>query len=511
AKYHSEFGTNLIYRTANRVSNGPTPGSSTSGSGEFYVSAPNLAEPSLVAGLLYSLNGTSLSFDSYVYGFPTAASAVPRIGKAFYDARINGGILEPGVSAQTFSGTGSLTADFAVGTLTGNGAYEARTLNSNDLFHSFNVSGNQTDTGNWSTSATLGSASNSIAGSFTLAGTKTYTGNLNGNIYGPSADQIGGTFALTSITNGRVSGYLVGTKNLVSSGSQMPLASITIMTSLPTLSISQLYNRNIGAIAPFTTFSIPDRNKFGMAINPSSNTEKTRTEPNGVTFGGSDFSSSKSDQNFNAYSKDDTPPGYNYIRTANIYNYIADGQAGHINLTYSGFSIYQYSSLDPGNADQIRTTFMSYGQATADSLMPRSGSASYTGIAYGQGFINDPSSSNTFKSSIYNMTGSSSVNANFSTGAVSGNITLSGVGVSGEALRDFGSANFSGTINSSYYNSAQISGFSATSTTGALQGDVYGQFFGPNGQEVGGAFDLNFHAADSANGTVRGGFAAKGN
>lgn len=520
ARYHPDSLPDLMYRSATDVFAGPTPGSEIQGQGESYLSAPGGAESALAAGLIYRATGVNIGFDSYIYGIQAPVSAIPLTGKAFFNGGIRGGIMEPGAQPQTFSGPGKLTADLGAGTLTGSGTYQARVLNSSDLFHSHNATPDiVTDSGNWSTNATITSGKNAITGTLMLDGAKDYSGQFNANFYGKAGDQIGGTFALASGTGGRANGTLTAALDPVTTSSTQPLSAITGPTVMQAFSgiISYQYINHSGLYEDYHSDEFGSTSR-GMTLNPSSTSSKLIVNSSlgeGVIaqFGDPDFSSTKSTAAMNVYVRDITNPANPYTEITELRNYIFDGQGGRIALTYSGFSEYIYTYRVPNDYHVIRDAFISYGRGTVADLMPHSGTGSYTGVAKGSAIIYDPDPSSIFKiAHVYNVDGSSSVQVDFASGAANGRISLSGLGVAGEPLRDFGTANFSGSVGSVtnfFPSTATFGTLQANSSAGPLQGNVLGYFYGPSAQELGGYFDFRY-AEGQSQGFVRGGFATTG-
>lgn len=125
-----------------------------------------------------------------VFGMPTPASAIPRTGSATYGLDLLG----------TYTGTGTGTVNFAAG--------------------SYDFSGTLKDTGpaggtlsgTFKSTGTLASASNGFSGTVDVSVSQTigssatstsYRGSIGGLFFGPSAQELGGTFvapATSSIT-----------------------------------------------------------------------------------------------------------------------------------------------------------------------------------------------------------------------------------------------------------------------------------------------------------------------
>lgn len=159
------------------------------------------------------------------------------------------------------------------------------------------------------------------------------------------------------------------------------------------------------------------------------------------------------------------------------------------NLSYVTLGLWNSVTADAGREVTIGTVV--FGVETADSDMPATGSATYTGLVVGQ-----LDASNT----IFSLAGDVQIDANFASGAITGAFTnmvkentLTG-GLS--AWRDFSAT---GSI------TAGTNLFSGTATTDdtLLTGAFDGGLFGPAATEVGGSFELS-GAGETATGAFVG-------
>jgi len=135
-------------------------------------------------------NGTTSVNDTYlVFGSKTPGASVPRTGSASYNTTYDGTFVDKN-GAHALSGAGGMNANFAVGSL----GYTA-TINGVP-------SGSLAFSGAGSINFRSGAFS-------TTNSTDGYTLNQNGNFYGPSANEVGGLFHLSSRT-GNGQGAFVG-------------------------------------------------------------------------------------------------------------------------------------------------------------------------------------------------------------------------------------------------------------------------------------------------------------
>lgn len=143
------------------------------------------------------------SNDTYVvFGTKTAPSAMPVAGTGNYVTLLDGTYVNKnGVYA--VSGTGTLTANFAAGTI----AYSATASGARETGGSVINFGTMTGTG----AIANGGPAFKGSGGFNGSG---YAMNVMGNFYGPAADEVGGSFTIkgnsTTLAPGSGTGAFVG-------------------------------------------------------------------------------------------------------------------------------------------------------------------------------------------------------------------------------------------------------------------------------------------------------------
>ncbi|TCM34487.1 transferrin-binding protein-like solute binding protein [Novosphingobium sp. ST904] len=465
-------------------------------------------EAAVVAGLQYDRTGPSTILDAYVYGDETASSAVPRTGTGHYNARIGGAVLETGQQLQTLDGTGRLAANLGTGTLSGSGDYQLSLFSPASMIVPAGSVYSGTDNGTWTTSATISSTTNAIAGTFSLDGTKDYTGNLDARFYGAAGDQIGGTFLLSSTTGGKANGYLIGSTDPAISP-PTGLANITGTTLLHGIGAEVAYRVNINNdysdnFAGATTTDYAVELSSGSPVGAI---RVTRNSGSGTyaAMQSSDVDSATSNAERTVYRSGAVSSGGFSSYTA-VDRYIFDGKGGRIALTYSGFAKYVLAGgVTQSGAGNYNMGYIAYGQATPKGLMPTTGTASYTGVAHGSAVIYN----NDIRIDMYDVSGTSSLSANFGTGKISGQLALSGTNLANGRDLSFGTTSFAGTIGDVTADAQRVGGFSAT-RGGGLEGTLNGMFFGPNANEVGGNFNFEYFSPSVGGGTVRGAFVAAG-
>jgi hypothetical protein len=146
--------------------------------------------------------GTGIDFRQvyFVYGVPTAASDLPRTGSASYTTIVDGFWADP-VGLYSVSGTSSLTANFAAGTVATNISLTGQNISPGGGTRAF---------GTLNGTQTISTSDASFSGALAGAG---YSGTLNGLFFGPQAAEVGGAFSVTSAGGGALSGVIIGKKN----------------------------------------------------------------------------------------------------------------------------------------------------------------------------------------------------------------------------------------------------------------------------------------------------------
>jgi len=147
--------------------------------------------------------GTAVNDTYFVYGLKTPSADVPRTGSATYTTALDGTYAN-GTGVYAVNGTGSLTANFGAGTGTINYSANLAGVREGD---SAALAGLGALTGGAGTityrSSGFTSTVAATGGGFALG--------VNGNFYGPAAQEIGGLFRLTG-NGGNGQGAILGTR-----------------------------------------------------------------------------------------------------------------------------------------------------------------------------------------------------------------------------------------------------------------------------------------------------------
>jgi hypothetical protein len=164
---------------------------------------------------------------------------------------------------------------------------------------------------------------------------------------------------------------------------------------------------------------------------------------------------------------------------ADFYN---SGSANsELALTYTSFAMWRTRPDETLYGGQIGhrddTYFSVFGvEPSSTFLAGMTGTATYSGVAYGAGVTNGGER--------YDIHGTSDFAVDFSGGTYSGSLHLSGTDAA-SATRDFGSFDFASTLGGGGFTAAVVPG--PDPNWGQV---VSPHFYGPQGQEIGATFNL---------------------
>lgn len=141
--------------------------------------------------------GTAVNDTYLVWGTRTASADMPRTGSATYTTALDGTYVNKD-GAYAVSGTGNLTANFGGGTI----GYSSTATGTKEIGGTTLAFGTMTGTG------TIAFGSSGFSGTGAVNGNG-YKMDVNGNFYGPAAQEVGGIFHITG-NNGNGIGAMVG-------------------------------------------------------------------------------------------------------------------------------------------------------------------------------------------------------------------------------------------------------------------------------------------------------------
>lgn len=478
AVHQGENGSPIVfYGSDGRIMWQPRRGIDTTLSYEFYTSTDYLR-----AGVLIDRRSTIGQIDAFVYGFPTTNAATPRTGSASFNVALNGGIAANGSPFRSVNGQGSLALNFQSGALTTLGTYTVG--NSIPGIGAANP-GTQLDTGNWTGSGTLSSSANSFTGTIAFDGTTDYSGTLTGKLFGPAAEQVGAVVQASSSGGAIMAATLAGARGSDSTASQSGLAALTTTTVLNGGSAQYYVVPSLNS-----NQSLLDSN-IEVTYNPTDKSYILTSKTTGTNFGtakqlaqtlaAADYKVAESTSTFDVYR------GADY--TARVFKPGSGNPA--LALTYASFA--EVVRTDTVDGREVSTRYyVPFGGLTPSFQIPRTGSASYSGVVYGYG-------RNGATQNEASLSGTSTFTADFGAGTGSAVLALTATDVTSNAASNLGSFTYSGSLagvcpGCGVGNSFTLRGIGTNvSSTSFLNG----LFFGVNAAEWGGAFTLNL---DSPNG-----------
>ena len=435
-------------------------------------------------------NTTDTLFETFVYGFETPVTAVPRTGVASYWLDVFGLTTAPGMEPKYIGGHAVLGVDFAAGVFSLSATpyglnFPTNRVNGDDPFDLQSV-------------GKLSSTDGTLSGPVSFNGaTGQMYGTLSGRFYGPDAKEVGATFSATNENGSTVTGGFSG-----SGSPNYPDRSLTLTNPGPYL------NARLDSAVMFLNPAINNQgieegfsaNLFRFnngTIHSSANGTVNVTPGGGYHSVGSiepEFIVETNNPNFTVYEK--TVDG----QKDRVSLHKPGPQNTQLNLTYSNFGQWQTASEDESFDDNRMRAFFAYGVQTPDwALSARTGSARYSGIVYAAG-------ANRETLTHYAVTGTSHFNVDFSDKNYSGNLILFGTPANGGSRIDFGNYNFDGKLGSSNSLTANLR------QSGSEHGHIQARFYGPTAEEIAGSFTLTVAPGNPGAGTaIAGATAARKN
>lgn len=416
-------------------------------------------------------NEQTMSLDTFVYGFPTGASAVPRTGSAQYLTELFGLMAQVGEEPLTFTGSGKTTFDLARGTFTVDATVQEKYL----------VSGAERLGALYFTAAgSLNSGDGGFSGTFQYDGSlDSVVGTLTGSFYGPTAGEAGAVFSGSNGTGGTVVGGFTA-------GAPEPVDQNLIITDLR---YDALFYTGTSR---FFAQQLKDGSGNGYTSADLQNGQLTYTAGGDYRIAGYVEAESK----FGASNRvDGSADSYAIYRktvdgeTIQLSLYKPDGP-GTLKLTYTSFGDY-YRVLELPALKAITRTYFMYGLDTLPGVLDaRTGTATYEGIVAG-------AASDTAENQFI-VAGTSQFQIDFTSQGYSGWLKIAGTSETDGARVDFGQFNLLAG------NNFPRNAFTAGLTRNAGDsGEIQLRFYGPTGEEMAGVFDIA-----TADGFVIGGVTA---
>ena len=392
--------------------------------------------------------------DVFVYGFSAPATAVPRTGTGRFIINVLGFSTTLGYEPHLFGGMGNFDLDF------GTGIFSTRT----ELLETGLLTGIENSGTGFELNGTgrLSSTNGTFSGQITYSGIAgNIPGTITGGFYGSDARELGATFSATDGNGTTVAGGMTG---------EWVSTTPSVNLTLTKLSYSEIIETDHAHMLSGTGEPRVGESEFTLHPNGSTSFTSSISSLSSVTLTSANQATA-ANANFNAYEK--TTNG----QTVRLETYKVGQENTELKLTYASFGQWQSAPQGSPLADGERV-FFAYGLRTPEgALTLRTGSGRYEGVAHGTAF-------NTVSHNRYNVSGTSSFDVNFSTKAYSGNLALTGTATSGSGQINFGTYQFGGQIDE------KNRMYTGLTQSGDFVGSMQAGFYGPNGEEIAGAFGI---------------------
>lgn len=419
------------------------------------------------------------TFTVFAFGLDTPATAVPRLGSGRFAVDVFGFETFPGAEPNAFQGRGRFDVDFISGLFSTNTNFTVRGL----------VTGREIFGGGLDLigGGRLSSSDGRFLGDVVYR--NQLGGMLSGRFFGPNANEVGASFAGAGADGRAFSGAFTG--QLDASLSPENVSFNTLVTS-----------QNFFGNGTLLTVTVPINGDPPRLFETGAD-GSYRLSLADQTSGNLMFSAGRSDLPSGQYTVTSIVPGDANFTTyqtsfggqpTRLELYKPGSANRELALTYASFGRYSTTdSTNPFFNVSHRVSF-AYGFLTPSGLLfNRTGSATYTGVAYG--------SATNQTGMIFDVTGTSQVAVDFTAMRLSSALTLRSVGVSTPI--NFGSFNFAG----------QISPFQSSATAGLVGtggfGNLFLNFYGPSADEVAGPFRVSVGDGVNAGTLISGVVAAK--
>lgn len=419
---------------------------------------------------------------TFTYGFETPASAVPRSGNISFTIDVFGLSATTGYEPRVFQGNGSFVADLM------SGVFHAQAYNhETGLLSGDTISGGGVEL---VAAGHLSSSDGQFSGNAYYGGTNgKAAGTVNGRFYGPAGQEIGASFGGVAPDGSIFNGAFTGQRD----------ATPTLENLTLTNMVTKQFFYDSSARLSYTSFDDDAAEPYARSRQLGGQLEWLNADTFNYGPGESDLVSGKftvqdkipsSDPNFTSYHK--------VINDNDVYLDLYKPGAGNteLALTYASFGLWR-ASQHHGVVNQDDRVYLAYGIETpAGLLAAKTGTAQYTGVAYGAG-------GNERTGAHYEIKGTSTFAVDFGAHKLSGALALNGTSINGGASLDFGTFDFGGSIYEfSRYN---LTPFAAP---GYEYGSLVSRFYGPDGEEIAGSFSLVVPEGRAGVGTYIAGVAA---
>jgi hypothetical protein len=406
------------------------------------------------AALAYNETGATPIYDLLLTNPTTPFQALPTTGYAEYDVNLDAVAQKSGSPASEVTGSGLVDVRFSNGAVTTSGTFDTASPAS------------------WSGTAALSSSNGQFTGTIGATGSISSTGTWQGAFYGANGNGIGALFALAGSDGTNIAGVIAGPQGGPVTDPTVTLQNLTSATALA--STEAVYQR-IPGTSPDPSASTSGVGNVTIAptvvFDPTSNTYTLTGGTNAnqlpainATLNPANADPANSNATFTAYS------GPNL--TAKVFNPGSGNPA--IQLTYTSFAqVIETNSAPNSTMPSQAYHYFVFGLPTNTSAMPTTGTASYSGLVYGNG---GTVTSNGFPGVDFSISGTGTLTANFATGSINAAFNL---------MKDAAGTTPAASLGA-YAFAAQLTG---VAFSGFYSGNsINGSFFGPTANEVGAAW-----------------------
>jgi hypothetical protein len=397
----------------------------------------------------------SYTIRDFAFGLATPSASVPRTGTAGFVIGIAGTAADGDFpNLVNFNGNGTATVDFASGAITGSGLLGYR--------EDFTMSGRaaREGTGDFSLTASLSSSANAFNGTFAFTGFGSYSGPLLGHLYGPAAQEIGGSFSATDGNGGTAVGSLVGRHDPSLTAPVPTLQTLTGNTRLTAISVNTPENGN-----KTEAYFAYDAGSQTYSFFPS-----TPTNAADLAYRLGPGQRISADSTFTNYAGSGPAGQFNSSDTYTAALFNPGSGNPRIALTYTSYADISVKS-GPGPATRYWSVF---GVPTPQSQIPRTGTGTYSGIVFGHG---------TTAGAPIDVDGTAQLSVNFGSSTFRSLLTVLTRPANSGAFKAFGTLEYTGILSGS--------AFSGNITDPDAQGGVRGQLYGKDAQEFGLLFNYS--------------------
>ncbi|GAA5051820.1 hypothetical protein GCM10023208_12070 [Erythrobacter westpacificensis] len=416
--------------------------------------------------------------EAIAYGIVTPIADIPTTGSADYEVRLYGTTAFEDTVLPS-RGDGLLTVNFGGGSIVGTG--ELSTLSN----------GSVTQIDPWRVQGTIYGDTKTFGGIFSVTNYTGGTVSLEGQFYGPNADELGAVYSHNTGLGGPIFfGVMLG-KDTSLFPTNDSLRAMVVNENLAEMGMeyrTQIdtdtgFNFNGGEPNPHTSdgSSVNFSEGAGTFVYTAGAGTVERALP-------ATRNASLSNAAFDGYSFQTTREvnGEDVAEQHTAYVLRPADDNPELALTYSSLLAFEYRSLDRLTYFDVEQGYVAFGQLTPADAIPRTGQATYGALLYGQ---SDNTTMSNGRGGNYEVTGTGQFVVNFGAGTVGGSLSpwlydpIAGTLTQlGDYTLETGQITYD---NSEFFpDPAFFGGIAGPNTPSGSGGYYQGQFTGPNAEEL---------------------------